>query len=474
MQRYFMLHDGDYEFSSVTPEIYRLSKKCLKNNMIDPEFYNKYDVKRGLRDVNGKGVLTGLTEISEVFSFIEKPDGTRIAQDGKLFYRGYDVEDIVKGFTSENRFGFEEVAYLLLFGELPDKANLDDFYKMLDYYRTLPTGFVRDIIMKAPSRDIMNAMSRSVLTMYSYDSNADDTSIPNVLRQCIQLIALFPIFSVYGFQAFQYYHDNQSLIIHTPKSELSTAENILYMLRSDSKYTPLEAKLLDMALVLHAEHGGGNNSTFTTHVVTSSGTDTYSAIAAALGSLKGPKHGGANIKVVNMFEHIKSHVKDFDDEEEIAAYLEKILNKEAFDHSGLIYGMGHAIYSISDPRARVFKGYVERLSNEKGKQREFRLYNNVEKIAARLISQKRKIHKGVSANVDFYSGFVYSMLELPKELFTPLFAVARIAGWSAHRIEELSNSSRIIRPAYENVMPRRPYVKMDSRQSDDSYDEIQD
>ncbi len=474
MQSYFMLHDGDYEFSSVTPEIYRLSKKCLKNNMIDPEFYNKYDVKRGLRDVNGKGVLTGLTEISEVFSFIEKPDGTRIAQDGKLFYRGYDVEDIVKGFTSENRFGFEEVAYLLLFGELPDKANLDDFYKMLDYYRTLPTGFVRDIIMKAPSRDIMNAMSRSVLTMYSYDSNADDTSIPNVLRQCIQLIALFPIFSVYGFQAFQYYHDNQSLIIHTPKSELSTAENILYMLRPDSKYTPLEAKLLDMALVLHAEHGGGNNSTFTTHVVTSSGTDTYSAIAAALGSLKGPKHGGANIKVVNMFEHIKSHVKDFDDEEEIAAYLEKILNKEAFDHSGLIYGMGHAIYSISDPRARVFKGYVERLSNEKGKQREFRLYNNVEKIAARLISQKRKIHKGVSANVDFYSGFVYSMLELPKELFTPLFAVARIAGWSAHRIEELSNSSRIIRPAYENVMPRRPYVKMDSRQSDDSYDEIQD
>ena len=474
MQSYFMLHDGDYEFSSVTPEIYRLSKKCLKNNMIDPEFYNKYDVKRGLRDVNGKGVLTGLTEISEVFSFIEKPDGTRIAQDGKLFYRGYDVEDIVKGFTSENRFGFEEVAYLLLFGELPDKVNLDDFYKMLDYYRTLPTGFVRDIIMKAPSRDIMNAMSRSVLTMYSYDSNADDTSIPNVLRQCIQLIALFPIFSVYGFQAFQYYHDNQSLIIHTPKPELSTAENILYMLRPDSKYTPLEAKLLDMALVLHAEHGGGNNSTFTTHVVTSSGTDTYSTIAAALGSLKGPKHGGANIKVVNMFEHIKSHVKDFDDEEEIAAYLERILNKEAFDHSGLIYGMGHAIYSISDPRARVFKGYVERLSNEKGKQREFRLYNNVEKIAARLISQKRKIHKGVSANVDFYSGFVYSMLELPKELFTPLFAVARIAGWSAHRIEELSNSSRIIRPAYENVMPRRPYVKMDSRQSDDSYDEIQD
>ncbi|MEE0930680.1 MAG: citrate/2-methylcitrate synthase [Acutalibacteraceae bacterium] len=464
MQSYYVIQDGNYEFSAVTPEIYRLSKKCVENNMIDPEFYNKYDVKRGLRDVNGKGVLTGLTEISEVFSFIENSDGTRIPQDGKLFYRGYDVEDIVKGFTSENRFGFEEVAYLLLFGELPNKENLDEFNKLLDYYRTLPTGFVRDIIMKAPSRDIMNAMSRSVLTMYSYDSNADDTSVPNVLRQCLQLIALFPIFSVYGFQAYQYYHDNQSLIIHTPQPQLSTAENILYMLRPDCKYTPLEAKLLDMALVLHAEHGGGNNSTFTTHVVTSSGTDTYSAIAAALGSLKGPKHGGANIKVVKMFEDIKSHIKDYEDEEEISAYLEKILNKEAFDCSGLIYGIGHAIYSVSDPRARVFKGYVERLSNEKGRQKEFKLYSNVERIAAQLISQKRRIHKGVSANVDFYSGFVYSMLELPKELFTPLFAVARIAGWSAHRIEELCNASRIIRPAYENVMPRRPYVSINDRE----------
>ncbi len=464
MQSYYVIQDGNYEFSAVTPEIYRLSKKCVENNMIDPEFYNKYDVKRGLRDVNGKGVLTGLTEISEVFSFIENPDGTRTPQDGKLFYRGYDVEDIVKGFTSENRFGFEEVAYLLLFGELPNKENLDEFNKLLDYYRTLPTGFVRDIIMKAPSRDIMNAMSRSVLTMYSYDSNADDTSVPNVLRQCLQLIALFPIFSVYGFQAYQYYHDNQSLIIHTPQPQLSTAENILYMLRSDCKYTPLEAKLLDMALVLHAEHGGGNNSTFTTHVVTSSGTDTYSAIAAALGSLKGPKHGGANIKVVKMFEDIKAHIKDYEDEEEISAYLEKILNKEAFDCSGLIYGIGHAIYSVSDPRARVFKGYVERLSNEKGRQKEFKLYSNVERIAAQLISQKRRIHKGVSANVDFYSGFVYSMLELPKELFTPLFAVARIAGWSAHRIEELCNASRIIRPAYENVMPRRPYVSINDRE----------
>lgn len=465
MQNFFTLQNGDYEFSSITPEIYRLSKKCTVNNMIDPDLYTKYDVKRGLRDANGKGVLTGLTDISEVYSFDENPDGTRIPKDGMLFYRGYNVEDIVKGFTSENRFGFEEVAYLLLFGELPDEKSLNSFYEMLDYYRTLPTGFVRDIIMKAPSRDIMNAMSRSVLTMYSYDSNADDTSIPNVLRQCIQLIALFPIFSVYGFQAYQYYHDNQSLIIHTPQSNLSTAENILYMLRPDCKYTELEAKLLDMALVLHAEHGGGNNSTFTTHVVTSSGTDTYSAIAAALGSLKGPKHGGANIKVVRMFEDIKAHVKDYDDEDEISAYLEKILSKKAFDCSGLIYGMGHAIYSISDPRARVFKGFVQRLSDEKGRQQEFKLYSNVEKISARLISQKRHLHKAVSANVDFYSGFVYSMLELPKELFTPLFAVARIAGWSAHRLEELSNSSRIIRPAYENVMPRRPYVKINDRQT---------
>ncbi|MEE1153803.1 MAG: citrate/2-methylcitrate synthase [Acutalibacteraceae bacterium] len=464
MQSYFTLKDADLKFSEITPEIYRLSQKCVENNQIDPAFYGKYDVKRGLRDANGRGVLTGLTEISEVCSFQENSDGTRTPIDGKLFYRGYDVEDIVNGFTSENRYGFEEVIYLLLFGELPNKESLYDFRKMLNEYRTLPASFVRDIIMKAPSRDIMNAMSRSVLTMYSYDRNAEDISIPNVLRQCLQLIALFPIFSVYGYRAYQYYHDEQSLIIHTPQPELSTAENLLYMLRSDRKYTPLEAKLLDMALVLHAEHGGGNNSTFTTHVVTSSGTDTYSAIAAALGSLKGPKHGGANIKVVNMFEDIKAHVKDYSDEQEIEAYLEKILNKEAFDRSGLIYGMGHAIYTVSDPRARVFKGYVERLSNEKGKQEEFMLYNNVERIASKLITKKRNTLKPVSANVDFYSGFVYSMLELPKELFTPLFAVARIAGWSAHRIEELSNSSKIIRPAYENVMPRRPYVQIDNRE----------
>lgn len=450
------------KFREVTPEVLRLSKLCVENGSIEPSLYSKYDVKRGLRDLNGRGVLTGLTEISEVCS-TKEVNGERVPIDGKLFYRGYDVEDIVKGFTSEDRFGFEEVTYLLLFGELPNKKELSDFSSMLNYYRILPTSFVRDIIMKAPSRDMMNAMARSVLTLYSYDESADDTSIPNVLRQCLQLIALFPIFSVYGFQAYGYYHDNQSLIIHTPQSGLSTAENILYMLRPDSKYTRLEAKLLDMALVLHAEHGGGNNSTFTTHVVTSSGTDTYSAIAAALGSLKGPKHGGANIKVVRMFEDIKANVKDYDDEDEIEAYLAKILHKEAFDKSGLIYGMGHAIYSLSDPRARVFKGFVESLSNEKGRREEFKLYSAVERIAANLIAKERKIYKGVSANVDFYSGFVYSMLDLPSELYTPLFAIARIAGWSAHRIEELVNPSKIIRPAYMNVQERRPYVGMSDR-----------
>lgn len=454
--------DNKYKFSEITPDVIALSKLCEQNSNIDPELYTKYDVKRGLRDLNGQGVLTGLTEISEVCS-TKIVDGKRVSVDGKLFYRGYDVEEIVKGFISDGRFGFEEVTYLLLFGKLPDKKELEDFSSLLDYYRTLPTSFVRDIIMKSPSKDIMNALARCVLTLYSYDANPDDTSVPNVLRQCLQLISLFPLMSVYSFQAYGYYHDNKSLIIHTPEPELSTAENILYMLRADSKFTKLEAKLLDMALVLHAEHGGGNNSTFTTHVVTSSGTDTYSAVAAALGSLKGPKHGGANIKVVKMFEDIKAHVKDYDDLEEVEAYVTKILHKEAFDKSGLVYGMGHAIYSLSDPRARVFKHYVESLSKEKGREDEFRLYSAVEKIAAEIIARERKIYKGVSANVDFYSGFVYSMLDLPKELYTPLFAIARISGWSAHRIEELVNPSKIIRPAYMNVQDRRPYVKMEDR-----------
>ncbi len=451
------------EFSEITPEIMKMSELCYQNSNIDPDLYTKYDVKRGLRDLNGKGVLTGLTEISDVCAFKELENGERIPIDGNLYYRGYNVEDIVDGFIKDDRFGFEEVTYLLLFGQLPDEQQLEEFKSLIAYYRSLPMSFVRDIIMKMPSKDIMNSLARSVLTLYSYDNNPDDTSLPNVLRQCIQLISLFPILSVYSFQAYGYFHENKSLFIHNPQPELSTAENILYMLRSDCKYTKLEAKLLDMALVLHAEHGGGNNSTFTTHVVSSSGTDTYSAIAAALGSLKGPKHGGANIKVARMFEDIKAHVKDYYDEEEIGNYITKILHKEAFDRSGLVYGIGHAIYSVSDPRARVFKRFVERLSKEKGREDEFHLYNTVAKVAAEKIAQERKVYKGVSANVDFYSGFVYTMLDLPQELFTPLFAIARISGWSAHRIEELINSSKIIRPAYMNVQPHSAYINLADR-----------
>ncbi len=451
-----------FQFSEITPEIMALSELCQQNSNIDPTLYLKHNVKRGLRDLDGRGVLTGLTEISEVCS-TKKVDDKLVPIDGKLFYRGYDVEDLVNGFIDSECFGFEETTYLLLFGKLPTNDELNDFNGLLNYYRNLPNTFVRDIIMKSPSKDIMNALARGVLTLYSYDEKPEDTSIPNVLRQCLQLISLFPVLAVYSFQAYGYYHDNKSLIIHTPEPHFSTAENILHMLRPDSKFTKLEAKLLDMALVLHAEHGGGNNSTFTTHVVTSSGTDTYSAIAAALGSLKGPKHGGANIKVVQMFDDIKAHVKDYNDLDEVRAYVTKILHKEAFDKSGLVYGMGHAIYSLSDPRARVFKHYVESLSKEKGREEEFKLYSSVASIASDIIAKERKIYKGVSANVDFYSGFVYSMLDLPPELFTPLFAIARISGWSAHRIEELVNPSKIIRPAYMNVQERRPYIKMENR-----------
>lgn len=451
------------KYSDLTPEIIELSKICCKNSLIDPSNYDKYDVKRGLRDSNGKGVLTGLTEISEVNSVIEDENGNRTPIPGELFYRGYSIEDLVNGFIHDKHYGFEEVSYLLLMGDLPNQEQFEEFNQLLGYYRTLPDTFVRDIIMKAPSRNIMNALSKEVLTLYSYDEKAEDTSVPNVLRQCIQLIALLPVLAVYSYQAFNYFHNKQSLFIHSPQPHLSTAENILYMLRPDSQYTKLEAKLLDMALVLHAEHGGGNNSTFTTHVVTSSGTDTYAAIAAALCSLKGPKHGGANIKVVKMFNHIKKHVTDYNDKEQIRDYLIKILNKEAFDKSGLIYGMGHAIYTISDPRARVFKGFVKSLSEEKGRQAEYQLYNNVEEIAAELIMQRRKTDKKISANVDFYSGFVYSMLDLPTKLYTPLFAIARVSGWSAHRLEELVNPSKIIRPAYQNVHGRQNYVPMDER-----------
>lgn len=450
------------DFSKVTPQIFALSQYCMRCDQIDPNLYTKNDVKRGLRDLNGKGVVAGLTEISEVCSSCVI-DGQTVPCDGKLYYRGVDVEDIVRGYIHDDRFGFEEVVYLLLFGYLPNKDELSDFNKLLGSYRRLPTSFVRDVILKAPSPDMMNALARSVLMLYSYDENADDISIPNVLRQCLQLIALFPQLSVYGYQASSYYHDGQSLIIHAPDPNLSTAENILHMLRPDSKYTHLEAKLLDMSLVLHAEHGGGNNSSFTTHVVTSSGTDTYSAISAALGSLKGPKHGGANIKVVRMFEDMKRNIKDYSDEKAIGDYLRALLHKQAFDRAGLIYGMGHAVYSLSDPRARVFKKFVEKLALEKGRMDEFQLYSSVERLAPLIISEERKIYKGVSANVDFYSGFVYSMLDLPPQLFTPIFAIARIAGWSAHRIEEIVNQSKIIRPAYKAIHERIEYKELNER-----------
>ena len=450
-------------YAELTPEILELSELCRKRGVIEPSLYAEHKVNRGLRDLNGKGVLTGLTEISEVCAK-KTVDGEEYPCDGKLFYRGYDVEKLVAGRSFESHFGFEEVVYLLLFGELPTKMQLDDFSRLLASYRSLPNSFVRDIIMKAPSADMMNSLARSVLTLYSYDNNPDDVSVDNVLRQCIQLIAMFPQLAVYGYQAYDYYlSDSNSFFIHEPLPELSTAENILHMLRIDSKFTPLEAKLLDLCLILHAEHGGGNTSSFTTHVGTSSGTDTYSAIAAALGSLKGPKHGGANIKVCNMFDDIKRNVHDWNDRDEIEAYVEKIVHKEAFDRTGLVYGIGHAVYSLSDPRARVLKGFVERLSEEKGLQKEFSLYSTVEEVAPQIISRERKMYKGVSANVDFYSGFVYEMLRLPRELYTPVFAISRIAGWSAHRLEELINAGKIIRPAYKSVRGRREYLPMEDR-----------
>ena len=453
------------DYNAITPEILKYSDYCTGNCRIEPQLYIEHKVNRGLRDLNGKGVLTGLTEISEIISKKEV-DGEEVPCPGKLYYRGYDVESLVEGFIRDNHFGFEEITYLLLFGRLPNEAELTEFKGVLSSYRTLPGSFVRDIIMKAPSSDMMNSLARSVLTLYSYDEKADQTDIPNVLRQCLQLIARFPSLSVYGYHSYNYYiKGSNSFFIHEPRPELSTAENILYMLRLDGKYTPLEAKVLDTALVLHAEHGGGNNSTFTTHVVSSSGTDTYSAIAAALGSLKGPKHGGANIKVCAMFDDIKANVKDWEDVEEVAAYLKKILHKETFDKAGLIYGIGHAVYSVSDPRAMVLKSFVKSLSEEKGREKEYGLYSLVETLAPQIIAGERKMYKGGSINVDFYSGFVYDMLGLPHELYTPLFAIARIAGWSAHRIEELLNAGKIIRPAYKSVQPRREYIKMADRQS---------
>ena len=440
----------------------RWSNKAKESSLVETELYTKYDVKRGLRDISGRGVLAGLTRIGEVVA-TAVVDGEVVPAPGQLIYRGMSISDLVNGFTSEGRSGFEETAYLLLFGDLPDKKELRFFNRQLGDLRILRKRFILDAILNMPGRDIMNAMSRSVLAMYVFDEEADDISIPNILRQSLRLISVFPSLAIYAYQAYVHKYKDESLIIHRPSPDLSTAENILHMLRPDSKYSGLEARLLDIALVLHAEHGGGNNSTFTSHLVSSSGTDTYSAIAAALGSLKGPRHGGANIKAVRMFEDMKKNVKDWEDEAEISDYLRKLLNKEAFDRSGLIYGIGHAVYSISDPRTAILKDYAEKVAAEKGMIEEFRLHEKVENLAPKVIAQGRKIYKGVSANVDFYSGFVYEMMGIPPELFTPLFAVARIVGWCAHRIEEISNGGKIIRPAYKSVADRREYVPIRER-----------
>ena len=434
---------------------------CIDNDSIPKALYADYGVKEGLRDENGQGVLTGLTNISSVRAF-DVIDREKVPCDGELLYRGYDVTKLVKG-AGDKRFIFEESAYLLLFGELPDATQLEEFRHIIANCMELPTNFTRDVIMKAPSADIMNSMTRSILTLASYDDRKDDLSIENVLRQSIQLISTFPMLAVYGYHAYNHYERDDSMYIHRPDKELSLAENFLRMLRPDMKYTPLETHVLDIALLLHMEHGGGNNSSFTTRVVTSSGSDTYSAIAAAMSSLKGRKHGGANLMVMNMMEDIRAHIKDYHDEEEIEHYLDKILNKEAFDKKGLIYGMGHAVYSLSDPRERVFKGFVEQLANAKGRAEDMALYNNIERIAPMLIAKERKIFKGVSPNVDFYSGFVYDMLDIPKELYTPLFAIARIVGWSAHRIEELVTTDKIIRPAYKSLVTKREYVDRSHR-----------
>ena len=446
----------------VTPQLEALTEICKEHGKIDVDLYGKYDVKRGLRDINGKGVLAGLTQISNIVSS-KVVDGKTVPCEGELYYRGINIEKLTQGFLNDKRFGFEETTYLLLFGKLPNKQELEEFKSILAAQRSLPRNFVRDVIMKAPSRDMMNTLSRSVLTLYSYDADPENIELSNVLRQCINLISVFPMLSVYGYQAHRHYNQGKSLYIHNPEKHLSTAENILLMLRPDKKYTPFEATILDLALVLHMEHGGGNNSTFTTHVVSSSGTDTYSTIAAALGSLKGPKHGGANIKVVSMFHDMKRHIKDPNDEDEIRDYLVKLLHKEAFDGRGLIYGMGHAVYSISDPRAQIFKKFVKRLAEEKGRKRDYELYAKIERLAPEVIAKERRIYKGVSANVDFYSGFVYSMLGLPLELYTPMFAIARIVGWSAHRMEELINTDKIIRPAYKNVLDEQPYISLEDR-----------
>ena len=449
-------------YSEITPYIAQLAQASTERNHIVPEMYARHQVNRGLRDMTGRGVVTGLTEVSTVNAKRMGPDGELHPIPGELFYRGYNIKDLVAGFQGDNRFGFEEIIYLLLFSELPDEGELLRFRREMAQCRTLPTSFVRDMILKAPGRDMMNILSRCVLALYTYDENPDDISVANVLRQCMQLISVFPMLAVYSYQSYQHYHLDKSLFIHQPRPDYSTAENLLHLLREDSRFTPLEARVLDLALVLHAEHGGGNNSTFTTHVVTSSGTDTYSAVSAALGSLKGPRHGGANIKVVRMFDDMKETVNTADNDQ-VKDYLCRLLDKNAFDRAGLIYGMGHAIYSISDPRSEVLKECAKTLAIAKGREEEYDLYERVAKMAPEIIAEKRKMYKGVSANVDFYSGLIYRMLDLPSELFTPLFAVSRIAGWSAHRIEEIQNAGKIIRPAYISVKDDREYIPMNER-----------
>lgn len=434
---------------------------CDNIGGIDKSLYTKFDVKRGLRDSDGRGVLTGLTEISDVSGFKEV-NGERIPIEGELFFQGYDVRELVKGFGQGNH-GFEETIFLLLFGELPTEEELKDFMQIIGYLRPLPDNFNRDVIMKAPSRNIMNVLERCVLTLYSYDDNPDDISVPHVLSQSLSLIARFPVIAAYGYQSYRHKFMDSSLVIHRPKPELSTAENILRLLRPDATFTDLEAQVLDVCLVLHAEHGGGNNSTFTTHVITTTGTDTYSAVAGSLGSLKGPRHGGANLKVQQMVADLKANVEDTEDDAQVKAYLDKLLKKQAFDKAGLIYGMGHAIYTLSDPRAQILKSYARKLSEAEGFMKEFELYDRIERLAKELIVKHRDVQKPVCANVDLYSGFVYSVLKIPVELFTPMFAIARIAGWSAHRIEELANNGKIIRPAYKYVGTHREYLPMKER-----------
>lgn len=438
-----------------------LVQYCMKSGRIDQSLYIEYDVKRGLRDSNGKGVLTGLTEISDVVGF-ETVDGERVPCEGQLYFQGHDVNNLVRK-AADRRFLFEEATYLLLFGSLPTEKQLKQFINILGGFRELSGQFVRDVIMKAPSANIMNALEKSIVTLYSYDENPEDISVENVLRQSLQLISKVPVISVFAYQSYMHFKKNDVLIIRNPDPDCSTAENILRMLRPDGKYTELEAKVLDVALVLHAEHGGGNNSTFTTHVVTSSGTDTYSTIASSIASLKGPKHGGANLKVQNMIEDIKAHITDWEDEEALTEYLQKILNKQAFDNAGLIYGIGHAVYTLSDPREVLLKEYAKELSVEKGLTREYELLDRIERISKKLVAASRNTLKPICANVDFYSGFVYSMLDLPTELFTPMFAIARIVGWSAHRMEELINMDKIIRPAYKTVKEEEIYRPLEER-----------